>query len=227
VFIGNPGTGKTTVARLVGKLFKTAGLLRRGHCVETSRADLVAGYVGQTAIKTRQILQAALDGVLFIDEAYSLNRGDQNDFGKEAIDTLVKFISDHPGRLMVILAGYRDETLKLINSNPGLKSRFSHWIDFPDFSEEELGEIFIQAAHKSGYKVTPHLVERVIRTLTLQKQKENEHFGNARSVLSLLDATKNNLAQRIYQKYGPSINPSEIPMDEITSITEEDLMEIN
>ena len=142
VFTGNPGTGKTTVARLLSQILRTLGLVSKGHLVETDRSHLVAGYVGQTATKTRAVLESALGGTLLVDEAYALARGGDNDFGREAIDTIVKFMEDHRDDLALIAAGYPAEMEDFINANPGLKSRFTRFIDFPDYSTDELVEIF-------------------------------------------------------------------------------------
>jgi stage V sporulation protein K len=137
IFKGNPGTGKTTVARIIGKIFQEMGMLQRGHIIEVERADLVGEYIGHTAQKTREQLRKAYGGILFIDEAYSLARGGEKDFGKEAIDCLVKGIEDHRGDVILILAGYRQEMVRFLETNPGLRSRFPIHIDFPDYSQQE------------------------------------------------------------------------------------------
>lgn len=197
VFMGNPGTGKTTVARLVGKMYRSLGLLTSGHCVEVSRADLVAGYVGQTAIKTMKCVERALDGVLFIDEAYSLLSGGENDFGKEAVDTLVKAIEDYKNRLVVILAGYSKEINRLIQSNPGLRSRFAAPLNFPDLSGGQMAALLASLAEKEMYTLPEPVKQLALESLLSRQQAAPATFGNAREVFDLFDQMKTNLARRV------------------------------
>src|SRR5690625_3476588 len=181
VFSGNPGTGKTTVAKIYSKLLKECGLLKRGHYIVASRSDLVAGYVGQTAIKTKNKIREALGGVLFIDEAYSLNRG-ENDFGKEAIDTIVDEMTKHNENLVVILAGYKQEMMQYINANPGLESRFKKYFEFVDYRADELLEIVHYQLDHYNYQIT----KQAIDYLTDAFEKESI-TGNARFVVNLVD----------------------------------------
>ena len=196
VFTGNPGTGKTTVARLVAQIYKELGVLKRGHLVETDRSGLVAEYVGQTAVKTNKIIDSALDGVLFIDEAYTL-LGGLNDFGPEAIATLLKRMEDDRDRLVVILAGYTDEMKEFIDSNPGLQSRFTRYIDFPDYSTEELYRIFMKSLDKYEYHLTEASQEALLSTLRNAVANCDEHFGNARYARNLFEKTLECQANRL------------------------------
>lgn len=218
VFTGNPGTGKTTVARLVGKMYQTIGLLRKGHCVEVGRADLVAGYVGQTAIKTSAKIQEALDGVLFIDEAYSLNNGSENDFGHEVVDTLVKAMEDYRERLLVIVAGYPDKMEKFLNSNPGLRSRFMNPVQFPDYSEEELLQIFLNIAEGENYTIQDSALEETKKTLAMMKTRQKNAFGNARAARELFNHVLLNHDQRIANE-----GEDDWDADELSLIRPEDI----
>lgn len=189
VFTGNPGTGKTTVARIVAGIYKDLGILKKGHLVETDRSGLVAEYVGQTAVKTNKIIDTALDGVLFIDEAYSLVEGGNGDFGKEAISTLVKRMEDDRDRLVVILAGYADEMEKFIESNPGLRSRFNRYIHFEDYTSNELMQIYKGMVEKYDFNLIPdaeQLVQKHLEKCVASKEKD---FGNARYVRNLFERT--------------------------------------
>lgn len=204
VFSGNPGTGKTTVARIVAKIFKELGILSKGHLVEVSRADLVAGYVGQTAIKTNEKIDSALDGVLFIDEAYTLSNGGENDFGQEAIDTILKRMEDDRKRLVVIVAGYTNEIKNFINSNPGLSSRFNRYIEFADYTELELVEIFKSNLSKYGYYLNADAEEKLRESISSAVMKKNvdsdtrkSSFGNGRFVRNLFEKVIERQANRL------------------------------
>ena len=197
VFTGNPGTGKTTVARIVAGIYKDLGVLKKGHLVETDRSGLVAEYVGQTAVKTNKVIDSALDGVLFIDEAYSLAEGGKEDYGKEAIATLLKRMEDDRDRLVVILAGYTREIKSFIDMNPGLQSRFNRYIEFPDYSAEELTQIFISYAKKSQYHLTASANDVLTQMMYETIRNKDKNFGNARTVRNLFERTIERQALRL------------------------------
>lgn len=197
VFTGNPGTGKTTVARVVAGIYKKLGILEKGHLVETDRSGLVAEYVGQTAVKTNKIINKALDGVLFIDEAYSLASGDEHDYGREAIATLLKRMEDDRNRLVVILAGYTDDMKRFIDSNPGLQSRFNRYIDFPDYSETELLQIFKKNCDQYDYHLNSESETKLKEYLSTVVTQKDTNFGNARFVRNLFEKTIENQARRL------------------------------
>ena len=182
VFLGNPGTGKTTVARLISGLYAAIGVLSKGQLVEVDRSGLVAGYVGQTALKTQEVIQKALGGVLFIDEAYSLASGGENDFGRESIETLLKAMEDHRDDLVVIVAGYTGPMEKFITSNPGLESRFNRYFFFPDYNGEQLTEIFRMQCKKNSYTLTPEADRAAKAMFTELYEERDENFGNGRDV---------------------------------------------
>ena len=185
VFTGNPGTGKTTVARIMSRIYHSLGILSKGQLVEVDRSGLVAGYVGQTALKTQKVIEKAMGGVLFIDEAYALNGGSENDFGQEAIDTVLKAMEDHRDDLVVIVAGYTELMERFIHSNPGLESRFNRFLEFADYTTDELVEIFRSRCEKSCYTLTAE-AEPLVRDLII-RESADDSFGNARGVRNLFE----------------------------------------
>lgn len=200
VFTGNPGTGKTTVARILAEIYRDMGIVEKGHLVETDRSGLVGEYVGQTAVKTNKIIDSALGGVLFIDEAYSLLQGVENDYGREAIATLLKRMEDDRKHLVVILAGYTNEMKKFIDSNPGLQSRFSRFIEFPDYSAEELAQIFLNKAKECQYVCNADVQASLVDIMRRAIECKDRNFGNGRFVRNLFESAIQRQATRLSSK---------------------------
>lgn len=196
VFSGNPGTGKTMVARLMARIYKSLGILSKGHLVEVDRSGLVAGYVGQTAIKTVEAIQKAMGGVLFIDEAYALTNRGGNDYGQEAVDTLLKAMEDHRDDLIVIVAGYTELMEEFVHSNPGLESRFNRFLNFPDYTVQEMMDIFDMRCRKSGYELAED-ARGLLRSLLALLSLDVKGFGNARGVRNLFERTVAAQANRL------------------------------
>lgn len=201
IFKGNPGTGKTTVARLLAKLFQSMGLLAKGHLVEVERADLVGEYIGHTALKTRELVKKALGGVLFIDEAYSLARGGEKDFGKEAIDTLVKAMEDHKNQFVLILAGYTLEIEAFLMTNPGLPSRFPIQIEFQDYTIDQLTQIAEGMMKERDYALLPQALVKLRQLIAAEKQESLYHFSNARYVRNVLEKAIRYQAVRLLAQF--------------------------
>ena len=220
VFSGNPGTGKTTVARIVGKVYSALGILSKGHMVEVDRSGLVAGYVGQTAIKTKEVIDKALGGVLFIDEAYTLSPANADkDFGQEAIDTILKAMEDHRDDFVVIVAGYASLMPRFIDSNPGLKSRFNKYLYFEDYNGDQLFEIFQGRVKRNDYKLDETAEAAVKDHLQELYEDRDENFGNARDVRNLFEKIVAAQADRVAGLEDPTD-------DDICTITVEDLKDL-
>lgn len=202
MFKGNPGTGKTTVARLLGKLFYEMNVLSKGHLVEVERADVVGEYIGHTANKTRDLVKKAMGGILFIDEAYSLARGGEKDFGKEAIDTLVKCMEDKQHDFMLILAGYPDEMDHFLSVNPGLPSRFPIVISFPDFKATELIEISKKMITEREYSLTNAAQRKIHQHLQLVRNRNRTTFSNGRYVRNMLEKAIRRQSVRLLREGG-------------------------
>ncbi|TAF08722.1 MAG: AAA family ATPase [Nostocales cyanobacterium] len=217
VFCGLPGTGKTTVARLMGEIYKELGILSQGHVVETDRSGLVAGYVGQTALKVDEVVKSALDGVLFIDEAYALApAASGKDFGQEAIDTLLKRMEDYRDRLVVIVAGYSEEMSRFINANPGLQSRFNRYFYFEDYKPEELLNIFEGICKQQHYRITPRGKEKLLQQVTKLYNEKDKSFGNGRLVRNIFEKIIERQANRL-------VTLSQVNKEMMMTITWEDI----
>ncbi len=202
VFTGNPGTGKTTVARLLSQVFRSLGVVARGQLVETDRSALVAGFVGQTATRTRDVIESAVGGTLLIDEAYALARGNENDFGREAIDTLVKLMEDHRDDLVVVAAGYPAEMADFIGANPGLQSRFPRTLHFPDYTDDELVAIFTLIAEGAHYELADGTAEVVRHRFAAVPRGRG--FGNGRLARNLFEAAIAQQASRLVAIEAPT-----------------------
>ena len=221
VFYGSPGTGKTTVARIVGRIYKDLGVLKRGHTVETDRAGLCGQYVGQTGPKTDSVIAKALDGVLFIDEAYSLvpEGGSGNDYGQEAISTILKRMEDYRDRLVVIVAGYKGEMQRFIDSNPGLQSRFNRYIDFPDYTGGELSQIFKMYMKKNQYTLSADAEKYLKERFDDAVAHKDRNFGNARYARNVFEKSIQAQANRLANEK----DLDKLSKDKLTELTVDDL----
>ena len=220
VFYGSPGTGKTTVARIIGRIYKDLGVLKKGHTVETDRSGLVAKFMGQTALKTDTVVQQAIHGVLFIDEAYALvpEGGGGQDYGQEAISALLKRMEDYRDSLVVIIAGYKDEMQRFIDSNPGLQSRFNRYIDFPDYTGGELTDIFKMYMKKNQYTLSSDAETYLRERFDYAVAHKDRNFGNARYARNVFEKSIQQQANRLEGK-------TNLSKEELTELTVADLQE--
>ena len=216
VFKGNPGTGKTTIARLLSKIYKQLGILEKGQLVEVDRSEIVAGYVGQTALKTKEKIDEAMGGILFIDEAYTLAKG-ENDYGQEAIDTLLKAMEDHRDEFIVIVAGYDEPMESFLQSNPGLKSRFNEYIHFDDYSEEELFMIFGLLCEQNDFRMDLEVQDTLKTYLNELCNQKPDNFANGREMRNLFDKSKKAHSNRL-----ASLN--EISDEDLITFKKDDLL---
>lgn len=218
VFTGNPGTGKTTIARLLGSMYAAIGVLSKGQLIEVDRSGLVAGYVGQTALKTQEVIQSALGGVLFIDEAYSLSSGGENDFGREAIETILKGMEDHRDDLIIIVAGYTEPMEEFIDSNPGLQSRFNKYFNFPDYDGDQLYAIFLSQCKKNKYVLSADAEEYAKTLFAELYENRGENFGNGRDVRNFFEDAVVRQSNRLAAMEAPV-------RDDLITLTRADLSE--